>query len=181
MVVCQPPFSMPLLSSPSPEKLPKENVLRVGDTSRWSSWSKNGTPILRGLLFPVWWNGIEPFLSRSSLRLLNCEDERWRVRHGAKERLQFASQRVPWSAIKYRKCSKKRRARVTQYHAIEIGEISTIYKSKKNKAKSNIVSGSFCQFGLVQWLSMCVPGSAASASAGKWLRNANSQVQPQTY
>lgn len=76
MVVCQPPFSMPLLSSPSPEKLPNENVLLVGETSRWSSWSRNGTPILLGRLFPVWWNGIEPFLSRSSLRLLNYIHER---------------------------------------------------------------------------------------------------------
>lgn len=78
MVVCQPPFSMPLLSSPSPEKLPNENVLLVGETSRWSSCSRNGTPILLGRLFPVWWNGIEPFLSRSSLRLLNYNHERRR-------------------------------------------------------------------------------------------------------
>lgn len=78
MVVCQPPFSMPLLSSPSPEKLPNENVLLVGETSRWSSCSRKGTPILLGRLFPVWWNGIEPFLSRSSLRLLNYIHERRR-------------------------------------------------------------------------------------------------------
>lgn len=103
MVVCQPPFSMPRLSSPSPEKLPKENALQVGDTSRWSSCSRNGTPILRGRLFPAWWNGMEPFLSLSSLRLLNYRNERWRVRHRAKARLQFASQRAPWPGVKYRK------------------------------------------------------------------------------
>lgn len=72
IVVCHPPLSMPRLSSPIPEKLPKENVLRVGDTSKWSSWSRKGTPIRRCLFFPVWWKGIEPLRSRSSLRLLNC-------------------------------------------------------------------------------------------------------------
>lgn len=72
IVVCHPPLSMPRLSSPIPEKLPKENVLRVGDTSKWSSWRRKGTPIRRCLFFPVWWKGIEPLRSRSSLRLLNC-------------------------------------------------------------------------------------------------------------
>lgn len=34
MVVCHPPLSMPRRSSPIPEKLPKEKVLRVGETSK---------------------------------------------------------------------------------------------------------------------------------------------------
>lgn len=90
IVVCHPPLSMPRLSSPIPEKLPKENVLRVGDTSKWSSWSKKGTPILLCRFFPVWWNGIEPLRSRSSLRLLNCRKKR-RTHLGTKIRRKIAS------------------------------------------------------------------------------------------
>lgn len=71
MVACQPLRSKARRSSPRPEKLPKEKVLRVGETSRWSSWSRKGTPILRWRFFPVWWKGMEPFLSRSSRRFLN--------------------------------------------------------------------------------------------------------------
>lgn len=74
MVVGQPPLSMPRRSSPIPEKLPKEKVLRVGETSKWSSWSRKGTPMRRCRFFPAWWNGIDPLRSRSlsSFRLLNC-------------------------------------------------------------------------------------------------------------
>lgn len=71
MVEGQPPRSSVRRSSPSPEKLPNEKVLRVGETSRWSSCIRKGTPIRRCRFFPVWWNGIEPFLSRSSLRFFN--------------------------------------------------------------------------------------------------------------
>lgn len=75
MVEGQPPRSSVRRSSPSPEKLPNEKVLRVGETSRWSSCIRKGTPIRRCRFFPVWWNGMEPFLSRSSLRFLN-----WKTR-----------------------------------------------------------------------------------------------------
>lgn len=75
-VACQPPRSRARRSSPRPEKLPKEKVLRVGETSSWSSWSRNGIPIRRCRFFPVWWKGMEPFLSRSSRRFLN-----WKVQN----------------------------------------------------------------------------------------------------
>lgn len=76
MVACQPPRSRARRSSPRPEKLPNEKVLRVGETSRWSSWSRKGIPIRRCRFFPVWWKGMEPFLSRSSRRFLN-----WKVQN----------------------------------------------------------------------------------------------------